>query len=243
MDDPTDIAAAFADTARKVVDQSRDEATKAFDDINSSDPNPTYTAGDAIKTMSALAKIALTGSIEMGQTALEVRPTQSVLILADHIATVLARGVKEAAQVAADASDLIDKDKYDKNEWVHSAIKLTNIACLRGSEIFQTAAAGPAQYGNPIVKETTTLLKQQVDTKHDRVLKLKILKLGGASDKNKIADYRVSFEPADAVLKKGEDEFTLVVNSAGLPSGVYVGSVELQGGSPADITVPVAINL
>jgi hypothetical protein len=243
MDDPNDIAEAFAETARKVVNQSRDVAVEAFNDINSAGEDPTYTAGDAIKSMATLAKIAVTGGIEMGQTALEVRPTQGVLILADHIATVLSRGVKEVAQVAAEASELIDNDKYDKDEWVQSAIKLTNIALLRGSEIFQTVAAGPAQYGDPIAKETITLSDQQVDTKHDRLLKLKILKLGGASDSEKLADYRVSFEPTDGVLKKGQREFTLVVNSAGLPSGVYVGSVELRGGHPPDISVPVAVDL
>ncbi len=152
MEDPNDIADAFADTAKKVVNQSRDEAVKAFNDINSASTKPTYTAGDALKTMAALAKIAVSGTIEMGQTALEVRPTQGVLILADHIATVLARTVKEAADVGSEASELIDKDKYTKNEWVQSAIKLTNIALLRGSEIFQTVAAGPAQYGDPIAK-------------------------------------------------------------------------------------------
>ena len=163
MEDPKDIADAFADTAKKVVNQSRDEAVKAFNDINSASKKPTYTAGDALKTMAALAKIAVSGTIEMGQTALEVRPTQGVLILADHIATVLARTVKEAADVGSEASELIDKDKYTKNEWVQSAIKLSNIALLRGSEIFQTVAAGPAQYGDPIAKEKITLANNQVD--------------------------------------------------------------------------------
>jgi hypothetical protein len=243
MDDPNDIADAFAATARKVVNQSRDEAVKAFNDINGTGPDAGYTAGDAIKSMATLAKIAVTGGIEMGQTALEARPTQGVLILADHIATVLSRGVKEAAQVAAEASDLVDKDKYGKDEWVQSAIKLTNIAFLRGSEILQTVAAGPAQYGDPIAKETIKLSKTQVDAKHDRVLKIRTLKLGGAPKNKAVPDYRISFEPTDGVLKKGQQHFTLVVNSAGLPSGVYLGEVELHGGSPADIVVSVAIDL
>ena len=243
MEDPNDIADAFADNARKVVNKTRDEAVKAFNDINSASTSATYTAGDALKTMAALAKIVVDGGIEMGQTALEVRPTQGVLILADHIATVLSRGVKDVAQVASEASALIDKDKYDKDEWVQSAIKLTNIAYLRGSEIFQTVAAGPAQYGDPIAKEPFTLTNAQVDSMYDRVLKLDMLKLGGAPNAKKVPDYRVSFEPTDGVLKKGQKQFTLVVNGAGLPSGVYVGTVELLGGSPAKVTVPVAIDL
>jgi hypothetical protein len=243
MEDPKDIADAFADTAKKVVNQSRDEAVKAFNDINSASKKPTYTAGDALKTMAALAKIAVSGTIEMGQTALQVRPTQGVLILADHIATVLARTVKEAADVGSEASDLIDKDKYTKNEWVQSAIKLSNIALLHGSEIFQTVAAGPAQYGDPIAKEKITLANNQVDNTNDRPLKLESLKLGGVPNAKKVPDYRVSFEPTDCVLKKGQKQFTLVVNGAGLPSGVYVGSVKLAGGTPADVLVSVAIDL
>ena len=243
MDDPEDIAEAFATTARKVVDESRDEAIKAFDDINSASTTSTYTLGDALKTMTTLAKIAVDGGIEIGQTALEVRPTQGVLILADHIATVLSRGVKDAAQVATEASDLIDQDKYGKDAWVQSAIKMANIALLRGSEIFQTVAAGPAQYANPIAKEQITLASQDVDAQHDRKLVLKSLKLGGAPDSDKLPHYRISFEPADGVLKKGQSTFTLVVNSTGLPSGIYVGQVELSGGAPADVTVSVAIDL
>ena len=82
MDDPNDVAEAFAETAKKVVDDSQGVAVAAFDKINGTDPqgNPLkFTAGDAIKSMAALAKIAVTGGIELGQTALEVQPTKGVL--------------------------------------------------------------------------------------------------------------------------------------------------------------------
>ena len=59
MDDPIDIAAAFAATADKVVDQARDEAVSAFNKINDPAPYaPKYSAEVALKTMTALAKIA-----------------------------------------------------------------------------------------------------------------------------------------------------------------------------------------
>jgi hypothetical protein len=244
MDDPNDIAAAFAATADKVVDQARGEAVDAFNKINDPAPNaPKYTAGDALKTMTALAKIALTGGIEMGQTALDVRPNPGVLVLADYITTVLSQGVQQAADVAKDAATQIDKNDYGKDQWVESAIKLTTIAYLRGSEIFQTVAAGPAQFDDPIHKETFTLAAYDVDTLKDRVLTLTTLQLGGPTTAKPVAGFRISFEPTDAVLRAGADQFTLVVNGAGLASGIYVGSVTLTGGSGADVTVPVAINL
>jgi hypothetical protein len=244
MDDPTDIAAAFAATADKVVDQARDEAVNAFNKINNPDPYAQkYTAGDALKTMSALARIALTGAIEVGQTALDVRPNPGVLVLADYISTVLNQGVQQAADVADDVATQIDQNDFGKDRWVESAIKLTTIAYLRGSEIFQTVAAGPAQFVDGVVKETFTLTGSQVDDQNDRLLTLTTLKLGGPADSRSVPSYCVSFEPTDAVLRAGADRFTLVVNGAGLPSGVYVGSVTLTGGSGADVTVPVAINL
>ena len=244
MDDPTDIAAAFAATADTVVDKARAEAVTAFTKINDSTPGaPKYTAGDALKTMGTLAKIALTGGIEMAQTALDVRPNPGVLILADYIATVLSQGVQQAADVATEAATLIDQNDYGKDRWVESAIKLTTISYLRGSEIFQTVAAGPAPFADPVAKETFPLADDQVDDEKNRVLTLTTLKLGGPADTKPVAGYRVSFEPTDAVLPAGADQFTLVVNGAGLASGVYVGTVTLTGGSVADVTVPVAINL
>ena len=246
MDDPNDVAEAFAETAKKVVDDSQGVAVAAFDKINGKDPqgNPLkFTAGDAIKSMAALAKIAVTGGIELGQTALEVQPTKGVLTLLDHIATVLARGVREVAQVASEASDSIDKDEFDKDEWVQSAIKLTNIGLLRGAEIAQTVAAGPAQYADAIVKVPFSLTDADVDANLDRELKVPSLKLGGLNDK--VPNYRISFEPTDCVLRAGNRDFTLVINSAGLPSGVYVGTIEISpaGVAPPAVVVPVSVNL
>lgn len=247
MDDPKDAAEAFAETAHKIVNESQAVAVEAFQKINKDVPNQpiTFTAGDAIKSITKLAKIAVTGGIEMGQTALEVQPTKGVLILADDIATILSRGVKEAAEVASEASDLIDKNAFNQNEWVQSAIKLTNIALLHGAEIAQTVAAGPAQYADPIAKLDFTLTDAQVDPVNDRELKVPSLKLGGPADQDKVPDYRISFEPSDGVLRAGKKEFTLVVNSAGLPSGVYLGSIEVRrpGVDPPDVIVPIAINL
>jgi hypothetical protein len=247
MDDPKDIAKAFADDAVKVVQESQKVAVDAFQKINKVVPNKpiTYTAGDAIKSMANLAKIAATGGIELGQTALEVEPTKGVLILADHIATVLSRAVKDVAEVTSEAADRIDKKKFDQDEWTQSAIKLTNIALLRGAEIAQTVAAGPAQYANPVRKEQFTLAAGQVDPVNDRELKLVSLTLGGPAAQPPIPSYHVSFEPPEG-LKAGKDKFTLVVNSAGLTSGLYIGSVDISvpGANPPQVlNFPVAINL
>jgi hypothetical protein len=247
MDDPKDVAEAFAETAYKVVNESQAVAVEAFKKINKDVPNQpiTFTAGDAIKAITDLARIAATGGIELGQTALEVRPAKGVLILADHIATILSRGVKDVAGVASEASDLIDKDAYKRNDWVQSAIKLTNIALLHGAEIAQTVAAGPAQYADPIAKFDFAVTDAQVDAVNDRQLTVPSLKLGGPAAQDKVPDYRISFEPSDCVLRAGKKEFTLIVNSAGLPSGVYLGTIEVRRANVAapDVTVPVTINL
>ncbi|WP_029115863.1 hypothetical protein [Mycobacterium sp. URHB0044] len=248
MDDPKDIAKAFADDANKIIDESQKVAVDAFKKINKQVPNQpiTYTAGDAIKSMTELAKIAATGGIEIGQTALEVEPTKGVLILADHVATVVGRAIKDAATVVSEAADQVDKNAFKQNQWTQSAIKLANIALLRGAEIVQTVAAGPAQYANPVVKELFTLAAGQVDPINDRVLTLVTLKLGGPPTLPPVASYRVSFEPTGGVLKAGKNEFTLVVNSAGLASGLYIGSVEISvpGATPPQVlNFPVAIAL
>jgi len=60
MDDPKDITKAFADDAVKVVQESQKVAVDAFQKINKVVPNKpiTFTAGDAIRSMADLAKIA-----------------------------------------------------------------------------------------------------------------------------------------------------------------------------------------
>lgn len=249
MNDPEDVAAAFAAKARGIITESQKVAVEAFQKINpKDDPDQplNFAAGDAIRTMTKLAQIAVTGGIEMGQTALNVQPTRGVLILADYIATVLSRTAKDVAQVATEASELIDKNSYDQNEWTQSAIKLTNIALLRGAEIAQSVAAGPAQYANPIAKETFVLVIDHVDSANDRNLRLNSLRLGGPEDQPAVPGYRISFEPSDGVLRAGTDTFTLVVNSSGLTSGVYVGSVDISvpGASPPQIlNFPISIAL
>jgi hypothetical protein len=249
MDDPEDIAAAFATNARNMVAESQKVAVDAFQKINPKDGHNqpmNFTAGDAIRTMTKLAQIAVTGGIEMGQTALDIQPNKGVLILADYIATVLSRAVKDTATVASEASDLIDKNSYDQNEWTQSAIKLTNIALLRGAEIAQSVAAGPAQYASPIAKETLILGDDEIDSANDRALRLSSLKLGGPADQSPVPGYRISFEPSDGVLRAGMNSFTLVVNSSGLASGVYIGSVDISvpGANPPQIlNLPFSIAL
>jgi hypothetical protein len=241
MDDPIAIANAFAADAKKVVTQTQTVMRDAVTQINANPGPPIgFTAGDAVKTMTKLVKIAMNGGIAFGQTALEVKPTQGVLILADHLATLATQSVNQVAAVADEVADLIATDKYDRHAVVHTAIKLANVALLNGADAVQTVAAGPAQYANPIKKQKYTL---PADPANARTITVGQLKLSGLGQ-TPVPAYQIGLDPANGILPAGATEFTLVVNSAGLASGTYVGTIGVNGPDNAfDATVSVTLLL
>ncbi|MET0898693.1 MAG: hypothetical protein ABWY45_12350 [Mycobacterium sp.] len=257
MDDPRAIAERYRQVAHKIVAETSAVAEAAFAKTNRDSPtNPppaqsdnghesgstgNYTAGEAVKTLSGLVKVAVTGAINLARVPLQSQPDNQPMLMADHLATVAARSAADIDKVAQEAATLIDRNAYTQNQWVDTAIKLTSIAMIRGAEVIETVGAGPGRYGNP--EKTSDPVVIGADENNDR--KLAVVKLGRLGVKEDIKDL-VRFGPADAiaargadvVLVKGAPAVTLTVNAAGIPSGLYHGTIRV-----GDDEKPVAIAL
>ncbi len=236
VDDPSVIAGRLAAAARKMISDAAQVATDAFDQINGDPPSrppQDYTPGDAIKSMTRLTNIALTGGISLARVALQVQPDKGVLLVADNIASIVNRAITDTTQVAGDAAELVGKKKYGRDNWADSAIRLTSIAALRGAEIVETAVAGPGQYADPMQPVQLELSEADVDTTSGRHLTL--LKLVRGGDDKDIKDL-ASIDPENCILKANKQHFTLVVNTVGLPSAIYVATVEFRRNkAPKDV--------
>lgn len=222
MDDPKIIAGRVAKEATETVDEAAKVATDAFNKINDPKTYGEYTAKEATKSFFEMARIAIKGAADLARIPLQTQPDPRVMLLADHITTVVRRGLLESTLVASEAWDLVDDKKYNQDEWVKSAVKMTSIAMLRGAEIAQTIAAGPGAYADTVLTSDPIAIDPK---NYDRTLKVKSLGRPAVPNENIAA--LVGFEPSDGILVANATWFELVVNSAGIPSGVYEGVVEI----------------
>ena len=85
MDDPKAIATRYATITRKMVNDAAQVAIDAFDKINKPGGS-TYTAADAIKSMTTLAGIAITGGSALARIPLQIQPDNGPMLVADEVA-------------------------------------------------------------------------------------------------------------------------------------------------------------
>lgn len=236
-DPPDVIAARYADAAKNAVKAVAQVGIDAFDKVNKTGPPPPYQPADAINSVMKLAGAALAGSVSLARVALQVQWDRRVLLVADNIASSVATGLNEVLTVAEDAVQKINKNNYKQQEWVNSAIMLTSIGALRGAEIMETVIAGPGKYANPIIKRTFAVKRAK-----DKEATLAVTQLIRASDGRDIRAL-VTFDPPAAKLAANQREFTIVINTAGLPSGTYQGKVTAtDDGVPKSVrTVPITV--
>ncbi|WP_245849325.1 hypothetical protein [Mycobacterium palustre] len=188
--------------------------------------------------MAQLAGAALAGTVSIARVALQVQWDRRILLVADNIASIVGAGLNDVLGVAQDAAQKINTNSYKQQGLVDSAIKLASIGALRGAEIMETAIAGPGAYADPIIKRPFVFTPaKNIDAT------LAVTKLVRTLDGTDIKSL-VTFDPPAGVLPANEQDFTLVINTAGLPSGAYQGTVTAtDAGAPPnnvrtfDITV------
>jgi hypothetical protein len=237
IDDPKAIATRYATITRKMVNGAAQVAIDAFNKINASPPN--YTGADAIESMTQLAGVAITGASELARVPLQIQPDNRPLLVADEVASVVQTALTDAAAVAGDAAEKINAGTF-KDKWVDSAVTLTGMAVLRAAEVAEAIGAGPGVLGDPVKKFglytiTGANLADEV-----------VLTMGPLARPTVDEDISgiVQFIPAGGVLKSGEaKEFSLVINTAGIPSGVFRGPVKVLKNGVAQPNLPVILNL
>jgi hypothetical protein len=239
MDDPTAIATRYATITRKMVHDATQVAIDAFNKINGS-PG-TYTGKDAIKAMTQLADIAITGGSELARIPLQIQPDNGPMLVADEVASVVQTALTNVAEIAGDAAEKIDAGTF-KNQWVDSAIKLTSVAVLRTAEAAEAIGAGPGVLADPVMEFGPYTVPGA--TLADEVV-LKVEKLARPGVAENIAGM-VNFTPAGGVLKAGVTKaFSFTINSAGTASGMFQAeiSVSINNGAPSTLAPQIIVNL
>ena len=240
MDDPMAIATRYAAITRKMVNDATQVAIDAFNKINRA-PG-TYTGDDAIETMTRLANVAITGGSALARIPLQIQPDNRPLLVADQVASVVQRALTDAAAVAGDAAEEINGGTF-KAQWVDYAVKLTGMAVLRGAEATEAIAAGPGMLADPVMKFGPYPVNA---TKPKDVLVLKMGPLGRPGVDEDIAGI-VQFIPEGGVLKAGakKREFWLAINTVGIPSGIFQGTVKVlkNGVAQPNLAQQVILNL
>lgn len=242
MDDPMAIGTRCATITRKMVNDAAQVAIDAFDKINDTKGSgSTYTATDAIESITQLARIALRGAAGLARIPLQIQPNNGPMLVADEVAAVIERALTDATAVAGDAAEKLNAGTF-KDEWVDSAVALTGMGVLRVAEIAEAIGAGPGVLGDPRMFFGPYTING-ADPADELVLK--IGKLARPSVDEDIAGL-VRFIPAGGVLKAGGNrKFWLAINSAGIPSGIFQGEVAvLKNGVPQPgLSLPVTLNL
>jgi hypothetical protein len=239
MDDPKAIATRYATITRKIVHDATEVAIDAFNKINNKPGK--YKGRDAIKAMTQLADIAITGGAELARIPLQIQPDNRPMLVADEVASVVQTALTDVAEIAGDAAKKIDAGTY-KNQWVDSAIKLTSVAVLRTAEVAEAIVAGPGVLADPVMEFGPYTVPGAILA--DEVV-LKVEKLARPGVAENIAAM-VNFTPAGGVLKAGVPKaFSFTINSAGIASGMFKAeiSVSINNGTPSTLAPPIIVNL
>jgi hypothetical protein len=237
MDDPTAIATRYATITRKMVHDATQVAIDAFNKINGSPGK--YKGKDAIKAMTQLADIAITGGAELARIPLQIQPDNGPMLVADEVASVVQTALTDVAEIAGDAAEKIDKGKF-KGKWVDSAIMLASVAVLRTAEAAEAVIAGPGVLADPVMEFGPYTVP--VATIADEVV-LKVEKLARPGVDENIAGL-VKFTPAGGVLNAGTTKaFSLTINSAGIASGLFQAEISVSINNVAAPDLQVILNL
>jgi hypothetical protein len=239
MDDPKAIATRYATITRKMVNGAAQVAIDAFKKINATPSN--YTGADAIDSVAQLAGVAITGASELARVPLQIQPGNGPLLVADQVASVIQTALTDAAAVAGDAAEKVNAGTFN-DKWVDSAVTLTGMAVLRAAEVAEAIGAGPGMLANPVAKFGPYPITG-ANTADELVLKMGPLARPTVDED--IAGI-VQFIPAGGVLKSGKPKkFWLTINTAGIPSGVFRGTVKVlkNGAVQQGLAVKVILNL
>jgi hypothetical protein len=240
MDDPMAIATRYATITRKMVNDATQVAIDAFNKINGTPGS--FTGDDAIKSMTKLANIVITGGSELARIPLQVQPDNGPMLVADEVASVVQRALTDAAEVAGNTAEMVQDGTF-KAQWVDSAVMLTSMAVLRAAEATEAIAAGPGVLADPVMKFGPYTITG-ANSADELVVKMEKLARPGV-DEN-IAGL-VSFTPKGGVLKAStkKREFSFSINSAGIASGVFKGEVSVSVNNVAQpgLAVQVIVNL
>jgi hypothetical protein len=168
----------------------------------------------------------------------------------DQWAAIARRMVANSGAVIADTAQRIGAGTFTSQDWVKSTTQMFDIALLGTLEVVETAVVGPARSSPHQIRSDQIAI--DVDANGERILMIDtpFRRLG---DIAAIPPERITFDPPAGcdsdrnplgVIAAGARTFYIVVNSDGLPSGIYSGAVRVALPQDVDgVRIPVTLAL
>jgi hypothetical protein len=229
-----EVAKAAKEAAKNMAQVAKDASKQIGDDPKNYDYGPRELLKTAIKMTSA----GLVGAMNVAETAMDQtpkRPTDGMLVMAEQLANVARRTMASVKAVAEEASGQMTDGGYTAGHAIKSLTKLTDIAVVSGLEAAETVVIGPTKYAPPtFLSDPYTVSDPAVNGKLSVAEDFK-----RAATVEAIPRDRIRFDPPN--IGPGTRSFRMVVDEGGLPSGVYLGKVTVDGAVPT--TIGVAIRL
>lgn len=211
------LIAKATDIAKNVMNES----AKAMKDESEKIDAGKYELSHMVATATKVVNAGLAGATDLARIPLEEKWPEPHLVMGEYISTVVRGMVTQAGVVAQDAANDVEAKDYRPSQWLQSLTRLIDIAVAGGMDIAETLGAGPAQFQTqPIATEFYTVPASTVP----RDLRWKTKPTRDAAD-DAIDDKKLEFDPK--TLLPGATQFRVLVNAAGLLSGVYKGVVEV----------------
>ncbi|AQA01680.1 hypothetical protein BVC93_03695 [Mycobacterium sp. MS1601] len=240
MTDPRTAAENLAASAKrtiadavKLLEDASDKVDKAGRKDECGHVGSSYDKRELLATLTELTAKSMLGGMELAEQVLrdrQRRPSEGLLVLADHLTSIAQRTLHHARGVAEEAVKEVGGDPLKAQPWVNAATKLTDIAVVNGIEAAQTVVIGPARYApRTFVSDpfkVDGLLPGKLEARPD---------FARPGDDRVIPEGAITFSPAE--LGADHKEYRVVVNETGLPSGVYIGTVASKGGGEQKITL------
>lgn len=232
MTDPETAGQNIADSVKSTLKEAVAILEAASDAVDKAGTTP-YGQRDLLATLTRLTSVSMLGGLKVIETALANRPrrpSEGLLVLADHLASITERTLHQARGVVEQAAHDIGGDPRTAQPWVDAATKLTDIAVVNGIDAVQTMAIGPARYA-----PRTFVSDPFAVTGLKRGVLVAGTDFARPGDSTVIPRDAITFSPPE--LGTDHKEYRVVVDETGLPSGVYIGTVTSKGGGEQKIAL------
>jgi hypothetical protein len=245
-DGPKGPAVDAAARLARIADETIKAASDVANDASRKVDVGAYGLGDMVKSLVRLSSVAMTGGLRLAESALgdrPQRPSDGMLVLADHLASIAERTVKHVNDVVGETTPRVADSPMNSGAWLGAAMKLTDIAIIGAVEAVETAVIGPARYAkSEFISDPFTM----PDTWKTGTLCVDESSFNRPATNNPVPLDRIRFDPAE--VKANKREFRVVVDETGLPSGIYIGTVGIRDGDDgneivAGTGISVAIRL
>jgi hypothetical protein len=234
--------------ARKVAEAAKDAAAnmakvakEASKQIGDDPENYDYGPRELLKTVVKMTSAGLIGAMNIAETAMRVtpkRPSDGMLVMAEHLTNVAQRTLANVKGVAEEATNQMTAGNYTAGHAIKSLTKLTDIAVVSGVEAAETVVIGPAKYAPPTFISDPYAVGDP--TVNGKLAVAEDFKRPATAEA--IPRERIRFDPPS--VESGTRNFRMVVDEGGLPSGVYLGRVKVVDADGAVLTtIGVAIRL